>query len=446
MDTFITGFRIAFVAAEPGALPLPFWTVIPFIGLLLSIALMPVFAEKFWHSNLRKLAFSLLWSIPVLAWFGWLHFQQHGHALERIRHSLIEYVEFMTLLTALYAIAGGIVIRGDVNASPTSNALVLLFGAALANLVGTTGASMLLIRPFLRMNRLRTRRIHLPVFFIFLVSNLGGLLTPLGDPPLFLGFLKGVDFFWTLRLWPIWATAVGIVLVVFWIWDTLAFRGEAPTEPTERELFSIRGNINFLLLAGVIAVVLMQAESIAGPYAIPRPWGSVAALAGLTLASVLLTPRSLRKDNDFTWDAIIEVAVLFLGIFITMTPALDLLSANRESLGIMQPWQYFWLTGILSSFLDNAPTYLVFATIAAGGEAAIPALQTGVPMALTAISAGAVLMGAITYIGNGPNFMAKAIAEGMGYPTPSFFGYMKYSLVILIPTFVVVTLLFFRPA
>ena len=359
---------------------------------------------------------------------------------------MIEYVEFMVLLTALYAIAGGIVLRGDIKASPTSNALMLLFGAALANLVGTTGASMLLIRPFLRMNRLRTRRIHLPVFFIFLVSNLGGLLTPLGDPPLFLGFLKGVDFFWTLRLWPIWGTAVGIVLAVFFIWDTIAFRGEPPTEPTEREPFSLRGNINFLLLAGVIGVVLMQAESIAGPYAIPRPWGSVAAMAGLAAASVLLTPKVLRKENDFTWEAIIEVAVLFFGIFITMTPALDLLSANRESLGITQPWQYFWFAGSLSSFLDNAPTYLVFAAIAAGSESAIPALQTGAPMLLTAVSAGAVLMGANTYIGNGPNFMVKAIADSMGYPTPSFFGYMKYSLLILIPTFVVVTLLFFRPA
>ncbi|MFO0865315.1 MAG: sodium:proton antiporter [Gemmataceae bacterium] len=427
------------------SLPLPFWTVMPFCGLLLSIALMPVLAEKLWHGNLRKLLFSLLWSAPILAWFGWLHVQHHEHALERIQHSMIEYVEFMVLLTALYAIAGGIVLKGDIKATPTTNALILLFGAALANLVGTTGASMLLIRPFLRMNRLRTRRIHLPVFFIFLVSNLGGLLTPLGDPPLFLGFLKGVDFFWTLRLWPIWGTAVGIVLVVFWVWDSLAFRGEPPMDPTTPEPLSLHGHINFALLAGVIGVVLMAAESIAGPYAIPRPWGSVGALAGLALASVLLTPKSLRRDNDFTWEAIVEVAVLFLGIFITMTPALDLLSANSESLGITQPWQYFWFAGSLSSFLDNAPTYLVFASIAAGSETAIPTLQAGAPMLLTAVSAGAVLMGANTYIGNGPNFMVKAIADSMGYPTPSFFGYMKYSMLILIPTFVIITFLFFQP-
>jgi len=432
--------------------PHSLWTLVPFAGLLLSIALMPIFAEKLWHGNLRKLTFSLLWSTPIAAWFAWLHHVHELPTLPRLMHSMLEYVEFMALLTALYAIAGGIVIGGNSKPSPGANALILFAGAVFANLVGTTGASMLLIRPFLRINRHRTRRIHLPVFFIFLVSNLGGLLTPLGDPPLFLGFLKGIDFFWTLRLWPIWLTAVGIVLFVFVVFDAIAFRGEPPADAlgdlTEREPLRVKGKINFVLLAGVMGVVLMQAEDIAGPFALPRPWGSVAALAALAVASVVLTPRGMRLENDFNWESLLEVAVLFLGIFITMTPALDLLSANSDALGITQPWQYFWLAGGLSSFLDNAPTYLVFTSIAAGGENIAP-LQDALanpmgPMLLAAVSAGSVLMGANTYIGNGPNFMVKAIADSMGYPTPSFFGYMKYSMLILVPTFVVITFLFFR--
>jgi Na+/H+ antiporter NhaD/arsenite permease-like protein len=327
----------------------------------------------------------------------------------------------------------------------------LALGAVLANVIGTTGASMLLIRPLLRINSQRRRVSHLPVFFIFIVSNMGGLLTPLGDPPLFLGFLKGVDFFWTLQLWPQWVVVNGSLLILFLIWDALAYVREMPADIAKDvmriEPLRVEGLVNVFFLVGILISVLARSEAVAGAWALQKPWGELVMLAMAGL-SWWLTPRSVRAANKFGWHAIVEVAVLFAGIFVTMVPALVLLEAHggtlSKQLNVSEPWQYFWLTGGLSSFLDNAPTYVTFATLAAQADH-FDQLAKFQPALLAAISCGAVFMGANTYIGNGPNFMVKAIAEEAGYKMPSFLGYMVYSGVILLPLFILVTVLFFSP-
>jgi Na+/H+ antiporter NhaD/arsenite permease-like protein len=347
-------------------------------------------------------------------------------------------------------VSGGIVVSGDMKGTPFVNTGFLAFGAVLANAIGTTGASVLLIRPLLRINSQRRHKNHLPLFFIFLVSNLGGLLTPLGDPPLFLGFLKGVPFFWTLALWPQWLCANGLVVAIFFIWEGLAYRREIPrpaTKTPEQQRLGVRGLVNVPLLLGVIGGVLAQSW-------LAEPWGNLAGctvmavMAGLSLSA---TPWHLRLANAFTWEPILEVAILFLGLFITMVPALAILGHHREVFQVTEAWQYFWLTGGLSAFLDNAPTYVTFGTLATGpGDFSLlvhneVAGTADGPLVLAAISCGAVFMGALTYIGNGPNFMVRAIAEQAGYPMPSFFGYLAYSCAILVPVFVLITLLFFLP-
>jgi Na+/H+ antiporter NhaD/arsenite permease-like protein len=439
----------------------PVWTVAPFVLLLLGIALLPLVAEKLWHANRNKALVVLLLSVPVALYLVLQGPATNGRSLHELLHALSEYASFIILLAALYVVAGGIVLDGDLRALPTTNAIFLGVGCVLGNLIGTTGASMLLIRPVLRVNRQREHTRHLPVFFIFLVSNLGGLITPLGDPPLFLGFLRGIDFFWTFSLWPHWLVANGAVLAVFLAWDTLAYRRESPSalrhDAREIEPLRVRGLVNLLFLGGLLLAVLFQSERVTAPLreginrfvacpdlTLRKPAGELVmiVMAGL---SWWLTPTRLRVANAFTWSAIVEVAVLFLGIFVTMVPALALLSVHGPALGVTQPWQYFWLTGGLSSFLDNAPTYLTFATLAAGeAPEGIASLATTSPRILAAISCGAVFMGANTYVGNGPNFMVKAIADAHGYRTPSFFGYMVYSGLILVPLFAAMTPLFFR--
>lgn len=421
------------------------WSVLPFAGLLLSIALLPLLAEKFWHSNRNRALVSIGLALPIVGYLLYLEFVEHQPGLEKLEHALREYLEFIAVLAALYTVAGGIMIDADLRPTPWVNTAIFAIGAVLANVIGTTGASMLLIRPLLRLNAVRRQRGHLPIFFIFLVSNLGGLLTPLGDPPLFLGFLGGVDFFWTLSLAPLWAVVNGLVLLIAFGWDTVAYRREPAPEqfPRQHGNLGIRGGINFLFLAGILAAVLLQSQGLLGDYRLTQPW-PILIMTAMALLSWVLTPGALRRQNDFTWDAMIEVAVLFLGIFITMVPALALLTQHRDQLGIEQPWQYFWLTGILSGLLDNAPTYLTFATLAAGGPD-FHALSIENKLVLQAISAGAVFMGALTYIGNGPNFMVKSIAERMGYPMPSFFGYLGYSSVILLPVLALATYWFFLP-
>jgi Na+/H+ antiporter NhaD/arsenite permease-like protein len=428
-------------AAGEKPLDLEPWTAAPFVVLLLLIATLPLLVGHWWHSNLHKSFVTFPFALLV----GGFLVSLGAAGTHALQHVLLEYFSFIVLLWSLYTISGGIVIDGDFRGRPLNNTLLLLIGACLASFIGTTGASMLLIRPFLRMNHGRKYIAHLPVFFIFLVSNTGGLLTPLGDPPLFLGFIKGIGFFWTMEnLWQEWIIVNVIVLGIFLVWDMFASRGEAIVhDPEIRRAFGIRGGANFLLLAGVIGAVLSKSR-LAGtqwePYFIPE--GTMILLGLISLA---LTSRVCREANNFTWGPIVEVAVLFIGIFVAMVPALELLRTHGPQFGITQPWQYFWLTGVLSSFLDNAPTYLTFGTLAAGPAAAdFKVLMEPVNRdILAAISCGAVFMGAMTYIGNGPNFMVKALAEEDGCKMPSFFGYMLYSCLILLPVFVLVTYLFF---
>jgi Na+/H+ antiporter NhaD/arsenite permease-like protein len=408
--------------------PAAAWAL-PFAGLLLAIAILPLAAPHFWDSNLKKLAVAGALALPVLALYAQVRPEALGHAAS-------DYVSFIVLLGGLFVISGGILLEGDLEATTRTNALLLGAGALFASFVGTTGASMLLIRPLLQTNRERKRVAHTVVFFIFLVSNIGGCLTPLGDPPLFLGYLAGVPFAWTLRLLPEWLFTVALVLAVYVVWDGRE-RARETVADLKRDFYEVRplriaGKDNLVLLAGVLAAVAW----------LQAPWREVVIL-GLAWLSYSRTDRALHEANRFTFRPILEVAALFAGIFVTMLPALDLLRARGAELGVREPWQFFWASGMLSSFLDNAPTYLTFLALAKG--LGLPPEVVGVPHEiLRAISLGSVFMGANSYIGNGPNFMVRAIAEERGVRMPSFGGYMVYSGLVLLPIFVVVTLVFFR--
>ena len=436
---------------------LPIWTVLPFAGLLLAIAMLPLIVPSFWEKHHGKGFVGALFSAPVVLYLLGAHGAEGARVLVE---KAAEYTSFILLLGSLYVISGGILVRGSLSGTPLLNTALLGLGALLASVIGTTGASALLIRPLLRANAPRVRKSHIVVFFIFVVSNCGGLLTPLGDPPLFLGFLAGVPFAWTLRLLPVWLVVNGLLLVSFNVWDQLVFDREEADRPgsqleevMQHEPLRIEGLLNVGFLLAIIAVIAAAGHGL-GAGGRPWPFGvqeaSMLAICALSYAS---TPAALRRENGFGFGPIIEVAVVFAGIFITMAPALLLLNARAASLGIREPWQFFWAAGALSSFLDNAPTYLTFAATASGlygvaleGRYLAAFLARGHPAAelLTAISAGAVMMGANSYIGNGPNFMVKAIAEGTGVAMPSFFRYMLYSGGVLIPIFVLVTFLFFR--
>ncbi len=407
---------------------LPLWTVIPFAGLLLSIALLPLRAHHWWENHRNKAIVCAAWSIPILYLL-----------IERAPHEIIltmkDYASFLILLAALFIVSGGIVLRGDIRATPAINVGFLLVGAILANFMGTTGASMLLIRPLLQTNSERQKTLHIPIFFIFLVSNIGGCLTPLGDPPLFMGFIKGVPFFWTLKLFPYWLSIVSSVLITFYFFDKHQYNREERLDIIRDKMniipLHLSGGLNFLWIGGIISGFFM-------PF--PFREGMMILMA---ILSLLTTNKRHRRDNQFNYNPIIEVAVLFAGIFITMVPALLILNARGAEFGVNKPWQFFWLTGTLSSFLDNTPTYLTFFSMAQGlglnGE------MLGIPaLFLKAISVGAVFMGANSYIGNGPNFMVKSIAEEYKHKMPSFFGYMVYSFAILIPFYLAITLVFFR--
>jgi len=410
----------------PAALPL--YTVLPFAAMLLAIALFPLWLPHWWESSRSKLVVAVVLGAPVLA----LYLARDPAALA---HAAGDYVSFIILLAGLYVISGGILLTGDLEATPRVNTAFLAAGTLLASLVGTTGASMLLIRPLLQTNRERARVTHTVVFFIFLVSNIGGMLTPLGDPPLFLGYLQGVPFAWTLGLWGPWLTMTVSLLLLYYVWDTRHHAHETRAallrDHTQIEPLRIRGALNGLWLAGVVAAVAFLHA--------PGRELAILALAGISLWR---TPKAIRRANQFTAAPMVEVAVLFLGIFLTMIPALELLHMRGGELGVREPWQFFWTAGTLSSFLDNAPTYLAFLALAQ--SLGLPAQVVGVPhVILAAISVGAVAMGANTYIGNAPNFMVKAIAEAAGVRMPSFFGYMAYSGAVLLPLFAIVTLLFF---
>ncbi len=403
----------------------PIIAVLPFALLLASIALFPLMAEHFWESNRNKGIVVVFLSVPVLLYLS--AFYPDG-----LQHTAHEYFSFLALLGSLYTIAGGIHLAGDLRATPRNNMLILGIGAVLANLIGTTGASMLLIRVLLKSNSERKKIVHTPFFFILIVSNCGGLLTPLGDPPLFLGYLRGVPFTWTFSLFPYWAIAVGYLLALYYVLDTRAYRSEEPADlaldRAQVEPLRASGLVNVALLGGVIAAIFL-----------PSPVRELCMLA-LALASALWAPREARVKNNFSYGPIIEVAVLFAGIFVTMVPALALLEARGSELGLTTPRQFFLVTGGLSSLLDNAPTYLTFLSTVQGMK--LENQIVGVPFVyLTAISLGAVFMGANTYIGNGPNFMVKAIAEESGVKMPSFFGYALRAVLTLAPIYVVVLLL-----
>ncbi len=437
---------------------------VPFAGVLLSIALLPLVAPRFWHHHFGKITAG--WSLAFLLPFALVFGPQMAGA--GFVHALVaEYLPFVILLTALFTVAGGIYIRGNLQGSALLNTGLLVIGSVLASFMGTTGASMLLIRPLIRANEGRKHITHVVVFFIFTVSNAGGSLTPLGDPPLFLGFLKGVDFFWTLRhIFPETLFILAVLLGLFFVLDAWYWRQPGERTPSAAaaaapaESFGFDGKANFGLLGVVVALVLMS-----GIWKSEVQWdiaGTVVGLPGLvrdaglilvTIVSLILTPRQVHEDNQFSWGPMQEVAKLFAGIFLTIIPVIAMLkagvngpfgaivSAVTRPDGSPDPAMYFWASGLLSSFLDNAPTYLVFFNTAGGDPVT---LMTTHAATLAAISAGSVFMGANTYIGNAPNLMVKAIAEDRGVRMPSFFGFMVWSGVILVPLFIAITFIWLR--
>ena len=449
----------------------PSWGV-PFAGLLVSIAAMPLVVPSFWHRHYGKVAAA--WGLAFLLPFAWT-FGAGAAGVELVHALLAEYLPFIILLTALYTVAGGIHIRGNLRGTPVLNTGLLAIGAVLASVMGTTGASMLLIRPLIRANAHRPHQVHVIVFFIFIVSNAGGALTPLGDPPLFLGFLKGVEFFWTMKnILPETLLMVGALLTMMYFVDSWFHRQETrlspalatPSTAAEKleanapQRLGFDGAINFWLLGAIVFFVLLS-----GIWKSPVVFDVVGTHVGLpgvvrdvglvfvALLSLRITPATVHADNQFDWAPMAEVAKLFAGIFLTIIPVILMLkagvdgpfgavvSAVTRTDGTPDPVMYFWVTGVLSACLDNAPTYLVFFNTA-GGDAQL--LMTTLAPTLAAISAGAVFMGAMTYIGNAPNLMVKAIAESRGVRMPSFFGYMVWSCVCLLPLFVVMTLAFIR--
>lgn len=453
-------------------LPLPGWAAdldgaglsvawaLPFAGVLLSIAVLPLVVPALWHHHFGKIAAA--WALAFLLPFAAAHGTHAALAISV--HALVaEYLPFIILLTALFTVAGGICVRGNLHGTPALNTGLLALGSLLASIMGTTGAAMLLIRPLIRANDDRRHTVHVVVFFIFLVANAGGSLTPLGDPPLFLGFLKGVDFFWTARhlLGPM-AFLCGALLLIFYLLDRhfyLNREERRPLDPTPDSALQLEGKLNFLLLGAVVALVLMSglwkpgvAMELMGA---PLEWQNLlrdGALLLVILLSLWLTPKSAREGNEFGWGPMLEVGKLFAAIFLTIVPVIAMLRAGEQGAfaavvravtgpdGRPDDVMYFWMTGLLSSFLDNAPTYLVFFNTASGDARE---LMGPLASTLAAISAGAVFMGANSYIGNAPNMMVKAIAEERGIRMPSFFGYMAWSVGILVPLFIVMSLLFF---
>ena len=434
---------------------------LPFAGILLCIATGPLLYAHFWEHHYGKI--SALWAalviVPMALAFG------VPTAAEAVAHTmLLEYISFIILLFALFTISGGILISGNIHGTPAMNAILLAIGMVLASVVGTTGASMIMIRPLIRANDNRPFNVHVVIFFIFLVSNIGGSLTPLGDPPLFVGFLRGVDFFWTTQnlIWEMLFVG-GVVLAIFVVLDIWLHRREDGMpkikDPTPDSKIQIFGVVNFLLLAGVVGAILLSASWKPGvaftlfnvPVELQNLVRDVIIFA-LAILSLYVTRRDYRAANGFSWGPILEVAKLFAGIFICIIPVIAILKAGMDGAlsplvalvtngdGTPNELAYFWTTGILSSFLDNAPTYLVFFELAGGDP---QTLMTSLGLTLTAISAGAVFMGANTYIGNAPNFMVYAIAREQGVNMPSFFGYMLWSGAVLIPVFLVAGFLFF---
>ncbi len=441
---------------------LPLYSCIPFACMLLSIALLPLVAGTFWHHHFGKI--SAFWAaclaVPFIVAYK-------GLAVYEILHIILaDYLPFIILLWALFTVSGGVLLKGTLRGTPAVNTVIILIGTLLASWMGTTGAAMLLIRPFIRANAHRKNKTFMVVFFIFLVANVGGALTPLGDPPLFLGFLHGVSFFWTFKIMPHMLLTSGMLVVIYFFLDAFYYRREdigPPPDDEEKVPLRLVGIYNFIFLGGIVGAVLMSGildlgeVSTFGVHRALQDWLRDGLLILLGIASLVATPRPLREENEFSWFPIVEVAYLFIGIFITMIPCLLLLKAGSNGAfaflinAVQEPWHYFWVTGVLSAFLDNAPTYLTFFNTALGSfyagmaeSQSVPLLMTDNAIYLMAVSSGAVFFGACSYIGNAPNFMVRSIATEAGVEMPSFFGYiLKYSLVFLIPTFVVVSVIFF---
>jgi Na+/H+ antiporter NhaD/arsenite permease-like protein len=430
------------------------WTI-PFLGLLLTIATGPTLFRSVWHAHYGKIAG--LWALAVIVPLCIV--QGTVPSGEAVIHALLgEYLSFIILLFTLYVVAGGILVTGDLRGTPLTNTVTLAFGTLLASLVGTTGAAMILVRPLIRANAQRVQRAHVIVFFIILVANVGGALSPLGDPPLFVGFLHGIDFFWPLKnLWRQTTIVAGLVLVIFIAVEAVLWRGEALPKSRVTTPLRIRGKINVLLIALVIATIFLSAIwkpglsfTILGTRLAAQNIARDGALLGIALISLWLTPREHRASNDFTWEPIVEVAKLFAAIFVCVIPVLAMLQAGRDgpfapllvavtaSDNLPNEAAYFWLAGLLSAFLDNAPTYLVFFDLAGDNARELMGPLAGT---LAAISLGAVFMGALTYIGNAPNFMIYAIAEERGIRMPGFFPYLAWAALVLIPLFILLTVL-----
>ncbi len=445
----------------------PGWLCIPFVGLLLSVALFPILKPDWWdkHEPHAVIFWSLLVIVLFTAKFG------VGKSAEMVLDCIFnDYLTFIVLLFGLYCVSGNITFAGDLAGSPGVNVFLLAVGTLLSSCIGTTGSSMLMVRPVISMNSWRKRKAHIMIFFIFLVSNIGGCLTPVGDPPLLMGFMRGVNFFWSLHLFPVLLLNMAVLLVLFYHIDKRAYRadiaeGREPNIRVPHTTLEVGGKHNVIFLVMIVAGVILSgtlpklsifqdaqgnALGIPLPAGVVFPWSSLIECVIILLAAFLsfkTTPQEVRRKNHFTWGAIKEVAMLFVGIFLTMQPALRLLKQLGPEMGINTPAQMFWAAGALSSFLDNTPTYLVFLTTAGtlGFTSGIVTSLGTVPVQmLMAISCGAVFMGANSYIGNAPNFMVKALSDENGIRMPSFFGYMKWSIGILIPVFLLDTLIFFR--
>jgi len=423
---------------------MPLWAIIPFGLMLLTIALGPLFFAHWWDHNKNKLFVSLILGVPTTIYL--IALKLSPVVAETM---LFDYIPFIILLGSLFTITGGIHLKGDIQAKPWINTLFLAIGAILASIMGTTGAAMLLIRPVIKTNSSRKFNVHTILFFIGIVANCGGLLTPLGDPPLFLLYLRGAEFTWFMNLLPQWAVTNALLLIIYFIVDSYFYKKE-PAANIKRdnanvEPIKIQGNLNFLWLAGIVLSVAFLNGQYVKIIEQNHYFAYIREAAMLLMAgcSLMFTRKTLREANKFTWTPIIEVAFLFLGIFITMIPALQYLKSNASALGVTEPSQFYYASGALSSFLDNAPTALSFYNLALGLEPTGNIVAGISETILVGICCGAVFFGSMTYIGNGPNFMVKAIAEENKIKMPSFFGYMiKFSLIVLLPVYIIVQLIF----
>lgn len=430
---------------EHANLQIPLISTIPFVLMLLSIAIFPLFWNHWWEKNKNKLIVAIVLSIPII-----IYLLMNGLGEKLVETIVFDYIPFIILLGALFTITGGIYLSGDIEATPRVNTTFLGIGAILASLMGTTGAAMLLIRPVIQTNKERTFKVHTILFFIGIVANCGGLLTPLGDPPLFMMYLRGAPFTWFFHLVPEWLLTNALLLIIYFFVDSY-FHKKEPAKAIEIDRrvikpIKLQGKLNFIWMAGVVLAVAFLNEQYL-PFISQNHYYKFireAAIVGMAALSLLFTTNLLRVSNNFTWEPIKEVAYLFIGIFVTMVPCLLYLESNAKHLGITSPAQFYYFSGLLSSFLDNTPTAVTFHSLAMGLGQTTGTLVAGIPEELLrAISIGAVFFGSMTYIGNGPNFMVKAVAEENNIKMPSFFAYIyMFSLIVLLPVYVIVQLLF----